>query len=102
MEVLLRLKSSGHTNFLTESSNIIDKVYKRGELQNEQQYRTALDKFHTQQMELPIKILEQIVINTRRKIEDHLLSDMVKSTHKGHLSQLLETISNQFKKLILP
>ena len=51
-------------------------------------------------MELPGEILDKIVINTRRKIEDHLLSVMVKSTHAEHLSQLLETISNQFKKPI--
>ena len=98
LDVLLRVKRAGHTNFRTESFNLIDEFYKRSEIQNEQEYRTALDNFHTQQMELPIKILEQIVIITRRKIEEHLLSDMVKSTHEGHLYQLLETVSNQFKK----
>ena len=43
-ETLLVLKLSGH---LTEASNLIDELYKRGEIQNEQQYRNALDKLST-------------------------------------------------------
>ena len=45
--VLLGLKFSGHTNTITEASNLIDELCKRGEIQNEQQYRNALDKFST-------------------------------------------------------
>ena len=45
LEVLLGLKLSGHTNILTEASNLIDELYKRGEIQNKQQYRNALNKF---------------------------------------------------------
>ena len=45
LEVLLGLKLSGHTDTLTEASNLIDELYKRGEIQNKQQYRNALDKF---------------------------------------------------------
>ena len=44
-EALLRLKLSGPTDNLTEASNLIDEFYKKGEIQNEQQYRNALDKF---------------------------------------------------------
>ena len=47
LEILLGLKLSGHTDTLTEASNLIDELYKRGEIQNEQQYRNALDKFST-------------------------------------------------------
>ena len=47
LEVLLGLKISGHTDTLTEASNLIDEIYKRGEVQNEQQYRNALNKFST-------------------------------------------------------
>ena len=47
LEVLLGLKLSGHTNTLTVASNLIDKLYKRGEIQNKQQYRNALNKFST-------------------------------------------------------
>ena len=47
LEVLLRVKRAGHTFFLTESFNLIDQFYKGSEIQNEQQYRTAVDKFHT-------------------------------------------------------
>ena len=47
IEVLLRLKLSGHTNTLTEASNLMDELYERGEIENEQQYRNALDKFFT-------------------------------------------------------
>ena len=45
LEVLLGLKLSGHTDFLTEASNLIEELYKRGEIQNKQQYRNALNKF---------------------------------------------------------
>ena len=44
LEVLLGLKLSGHTDTLTESSNLIDELYKRGEIQNKQQYQNALNK----------------------------------------------------------
>ena len=45
LEVLLGLKFSGHTDTLTEASNLIDELYKRGEILNKQQYRNALNKF---------------------------------------------------------
>ena len=45
LEVLLGLKLSGHTDTLTEASILIDELYKRGEIQNKQQYRNALNKF---------------------------------------------------------
>ena len=47
LELLLGLKISGHTDTLTEASNLIDELYKLGELQNKQQYRNSLDKFLT-------------------------------------------------------
>ena len=47
VEVLLGLKLSGHTDTLTEASNLIDELYKRGEIQNKQKYRNALNKFST-------------------------------------------------------
>ena len=47
LEILLRLKLSGHTDTLKEASNVIDELYKRGEVQNKQQYRNALNKFST-------------------------------------------------------
>ena len=47
LEILLGLKLSGHTNTLTEASNLLDELYKRGEIQNKQQYRKALNKFQT-------------------------------------------------------
>ena len=37
LEILLGLKLSGHTNTLTEASNLIDELYKRDEIQNEKQ-----------------------------------------------------------------
>ena len=36
VEILLGLKLSGHTDTLTEASNLIDELYKRGEIQNKQ------------------------------------------------------------------
>ena len=47
LETLLGLKSSGHTDTLTEASNLFDELYKRGEMQNKQQYRNALNRFQT-------------------------------------------------------
>ena len=34
LEMLLGLKLSGHANIFTEASNLIDELYKRGEIQN--------------------------------------------------------------------
>ena len=45
LEILLGLKLSGHTDTLTEASNLIDELYKRDEIQNKQHYRNALNKF---------------------------------------------------------
>ena len=45
LEILLGLKLSGHTDTLREASNLIDDLYKKGEIQNKQQYRNALSKF---------------------------------------------------------
>ena len=47
-EILLGLKLSGHTDTLTEASNLIDELYKRGEIQNKEQYGNAPNKFNTQ------------------------------------------------------
>ena len=47
LEVLLGLKFSGHSDTLSEASNLIDELYKRGEIKNKQQYQNALDKFLT-------------------------------------------------------
>ena len=45
LEILLGPKVTGHTDTLTEASNLIVELYKRGEIQNEQQYRNAPNKF---------------------------------------------------------
>ena len=47
LQVLLGLKLSGHFDTLTEASNLIDKLYRIGDIQNEQQYQNALSKFST-------------------------------------------------------
>ena len=51
-------------------------------------------------MELPSKLLEQIVFNTRPKTEEHMLIVMDKSTHEEHLSQPLQTNNKQFKTAV--
>ena len=96
-EVLLGLKLSGHTDTLTEASNLFDELYKRSEIQNEQQHRNAFDKFRTQKRELPSKIIEQIAFKTRPKIEKHMFIVMDKSKHEERLSQPVETNNKQFK-----
>ena len=47
LEILLGLKLSGHTDTLTEASNLIDQLFRLGEIQNKQQYQNALNKFTT-------------------------------------------------------
>ena len=47
LEILLGLKLSGHTDTLTETSNLVDEFYRRGEIQTKQQYRNALNKFQS-------------------------------------------------------
>ena len=48
-------------------------------------------------MDVPNKLLEQIALNTRHKIEEHMLIVMVKSTHEEHLLQQLQTNNKHFK-----
>ena len=43
--ILLGVKLSGHTDTLTQDSNLIHDLYKRGEIPNEQQHLNALYKF---------------------------------------------------------
>ena len=45
LEILLGLKISGHTDTLTEASNLLDELYKRGEIQTKWQYQNALNRF---------------------------------------------------------
>ena len=45
LEILLGLKLLGHTDTQTEASNLINELFKRGEIQNKYQYRNALDNF---------------------------------------------------------
>ena len=45
---------------------------------------------------LPSELLEQIVFNTRPKIEEHILIILDKSIHEEHLSQPLQTKKKQF------
>ena len=91
LEVLLSSKLSGHTDTRTEASNLRDEFYKKGEIQNEPQYRNALNIFRTKEMELPSKRLEDIGFNTRSKTEEHMLIVMDRSTHQEQLSLPLKT-----------
>ena len=47
LEILLGLNLSRHTDTLTETSNLIDELYKKGGIENGQQHRNALDRFYT-------------------------------------------------------
>ena len=47
LAIILGLKLSGHSDTITEASNLTDELYKRKESQNEQQYRNFLDNFQT-------------------------------------------------------
>ena len=65
LEVLLRIKLNGHADTLTEASNLLDDLNKKGEIQNEEQCRNSLNKIYSIRTELPIKLVEQIPFNTR-------------------------------------
>ena len=73
---------------------------KRGEKQNKQQYRNALNKVSTNSIELPSKLLEQITYITSPKKEEHVLIVVDKSTHEEHLYQPLQTNNKQFKTAV--
>ena len=45
LQVLLGLKLAGHTDTLIEASQLLDALYKKGEIETEQQNRNAVDKF---------------------------------------------------------
>ena len=47
LEEFLGWKLTGHTDTLTKTSNLIDELYERAEMQNQQDYRNAIDKFRT-------------------------------------------------------
>ena len=38
----LRIKIIGHTDTLTEASNLIDELYKKGEIQTQEQYKNNI------------------------------------------------------------
>ena len=48
-------------------------------------------------MELPSKLLQQILFNTRSKIEEDMLIVINKSTHEENLFHFLQSIKKQFK-----
>ena len=48
LPVLLGLKLAGHTDTLIEASQLLDALLKRGEIETEQQYRNAINKFKSQ------------------------------------------------------
>ena len=48
-------------------------------------------------MELSSKLLEQIVIKTRPKTDEHMLKVMDKSTQEEHSAQTLQTKNKRFK-----
>ena len=47
LDVLLGLKLSGYTDTPAAASTLIEESYKSGGIQNEEQYRDALNKIHT-------------------------------------------------------
>ena len=58
LEILLGIKLSGNTDTPTEASNLRENLYKKGEVQNEQHYQNAPDKFCTKKIEHPNQLLE--------------------------------------------
>ena len=51
-------------------------------------------------MELPSKLLEQILFSTRPETEEHMVFVMQNSTHEEYVSQPLQTNNEQFKEAV--
>ena len=51
-------------------------------------------------MELPTKKIEQLAVNTRSSVEEHILIVMDKNAYEEHLCQPLQTKNKQFKIVI--
>ena len=100
LEILPGSKLSSHFDTLTEASSLLDELNKEGEIQNKQQFWKTFDKFHTQEMKLPSKILKQIAFNTRSKVEVHMLIVLDKSLHEEHLTLPLQNQNKLFKVAI--
>ena len=73
---------SDHTDTLTEAISLIDQIYTKAELENEEQYPQAPDKNHPNYFELSNRFLEQIALNTVPKIGERSLMVMNKPTHE--------------------
>ena len=48
-------------------------------------------------MELPSNLIQQKIFNTKPNFKKHMLNNLDKSIHEHHLSQLIQTINEQFK-----
>ena len=55
LEILLGVKLSGHTDTLTEASNLIDELYKRNEIQKNNNIEMLLTNFHPINWNYPVK-----------------------------------------------
>ena len=100
LEVLLGWKLFGHTDTLTEASNVTDNFYKRFETQNKQQNQNFLDKYLTKWMELPSKLLEHNVFKKKPKEQEHLLIAMDTLTIEEHIFQRLQPNPKQIKTAV--
>ena len=47
IQILHGLKQPGFTSTLREDSNLLDDLFKKARIQNEENYRNAVDKLHT-------------------------------------------------------
>ena len=65
--------------------------FKRGEIQNQQDYPNTFEKKYTKQMELPGNLSEQIVFNTRPKVDEQMPIVIDESTLEENLSQPPQT-----------
>ena len=97
LETLLGLELSGHTDTLTKASNLIDEIYKRAEIQNEQQHRNAIDKISTHWREIASKLIDQIALKTQPKIEEHMLIVTYKPFHEEYQSKPLQHNDKEYK-----
>ena len=48
LDILMKIKSSGYTNTLILASQLLDALFKKGEIKTEQKYQNAINKFKTQ------------------------------------------------------
>ena len=87
----------GHTDTLSETSNLTHELDRKFELQNQQLYPNHLDKFGSILMEISSNISEQIAFNKRPKNEEQTFLLWMNLHMKKIYHELCKLITNYLR-----